>query len=62
MAKMLLSCTINGEAVEVLVQPYQTLLDALREGSASPAPRKAAAPATAAPAPSTSTASRWRAA
>ena len=31
MAKQVLSCTVNGEAVEVLVQPYVTLLDALRE-------------------------------
>ena len=31
MAKQTLSCTINDEAVEVLVQPYETLLDALRE-------------------------------
>jgi carbon-monoxide dehydrogenase small subunit len=30
-AKQVLSCTVNGEAVEVLVQPYVTLLDALRE-------------------------------
>ena len=30
-AKHVLSCTVNGEAVEVLVQPYDTLLDALRE-------------------------------
>jgi aerobic carbon-monoxide dehydrogenase small subunit len=29
--KHLLTCTVNGEAVEVLVQPYVTLLDALRE-------------------------------
>jgi len=29
--KQVLSCTINGENVEVLVQPYVTLLDALRE-------------------------------
>jgi carbon-monoxide dehydrogenase small subunit len=29
--KQILSCTVNGEAVEVLVQPYVTLLDALRE-------------------------------
>jgi aerobic carbon-monoxide dehydrogenase small subunit len=29
--KQVLSCTINGEPVEVLVQPYVTLLDALRE-------------------------------
>ncbi|MGH7334508.1 MAG: (2Fe-2S)-binding protein [Candidatus Rokuibacteriota bacterium] len=31
MAKQVLSCTVNAEAVEVLVQPYETLLDALRE-------------------------------
>jgi carbon-monoxide dehydrogenase small subunit len=30
-AKQLLKCTVNGDAVEVLVQPYLTLLDALRE-------------------------------
>jgi carbon-monoxide dehydrogenase small subunit len=30
-AKQVLQSTINGEAVEVLVQPYETLLDALRE-------------------------------
>jgi carbon-monoxide dehydrogenase small subunit len=30
-AKQILSCTVNGEAVETLVQPYVTLLDALRE-------------------------------
>jgi aerobic carbon-monoxide dehydrogenase small subunit len=29
--KHVLSCTVNGEAVEVLVPPYQTLLEALRE-------------------------------
>jgi carbon-monoxide dehydrogenase small subunit len=29
--KHVLSCTVNDEAVEVLVQPYVTLLDALRE-------------------------------
>jgi aerobic carbon-monoxide dehydrogenase small subunit len=29
--KQVLSCIINGEPVEVLVQPYVTLLDALRE-------------------------------
>jgi aerobic carbon-monoxide dehydrogenase small subunit len=29
--KQILSCTVNGDAVEVLVQPYETLLDALRE-------------------------------
>src|SRR5437870_13251780 len=31
MPKMLLSCTINGEEAELLVQPYQTLLEAIRE-------------------------------
>ena len=31
MAKQILSCTVNDEAVEVLVRPYETLLDALRE-------------------------------
>ena len=31
MPKQILSCTVNGETVEVLVQPYLTLLDALRE-------------------------------
>jgi carbon-monoxide dehydrogenase small subunit len=30
-AKQVLSCTVNGEPVDVLVQPYVTLLDALRE-------------------------------
>jgi carbon-monoxide dehydrogenase small subunit len=30
-AKQVLSCTVNDEAVEVLVQPYETLLDVLRE-------------------------------
>ena len=40
MAKHTLSCTINDDAVEVLVQPYDTLLDALRERSVSPDPRK----------------------
>jgi carbon-monoxide dehydrogenase small subunit len=29
--KQVLSCTLNGEPVEALVQPYETLLDALRE-------------------------------
>jgi carbon-monoxide dehydrogenase small subunit len=28
---MILECTVNDESVEVLVQPYDTLLDALRE-------------------------------
>jgi aerobic carbon-monoxide dehydrogenase small subunit len=31
MAKMLLSCTINGESTELLVQPYHTLLEAVRD-------------------------------
>src|ERR671933_39837 len=31
MAKHILRCTINDEPIEVLVQPYVTLLDALRE-------------------------------
>ena len=31
MAKQVLSCSINDQPVEVLVQPYTTLLDALRE-------------------------------
>jgi aerobic carbon-monoxide dehydrogenase small subunit len=30
-ARQVLSCTVNDEPVEVLVQPYVTLLDALRE-------------------------------
>jgi carbon-monoxide dehydrogenase small subunit len=30
-ARLVLSCTVNDEPVEVLVQPYETLLDALRE-------------------------------
>ena len=31
MPKQILSCTVNDQPVEVLVQPYMTLLDALRE-------------------------------
>ena len=31
MAKLVLACTVNDEPVEALVQPYQTLLDALRD-------------------------------
>src|SRR5437016_2308105 len=31
MPKMILECTINGEPVEALVQPYQTLLEVLRD-------------------------------
>jgi carbon-monoxide dehydrogenase small subunit len=30
-ARQVLSCTVNDDGVEVLVQPYVTLLDALRE-------------------------------
>jgi len=30
-AKQILRCTVNDQATEVLVQPYTTLLDALRE-------------------------------
>jgi aerobic carbon-monoxide dehydrogenase small subunit len=30
-SKQILSCIVNGDTVEVLVQPYVTLLDALRE-------------------------------
>jgi carbon-monoxide dehydrogenase small subunit len=30
-AKPVLACTVNDEAVEVLVRPYDTLLDVLRE-------------------------------
>src|SRR5215213_12030940 len=33
MPKMLLSCTINGEATELLVQPYHTLLETLRDSA-----------------------------
>jgi aerobic carbon-monoxide dehydrogenase small subunit len=31
-AKHVLSCSVNDEAVEVLARPYDTLLDVLREG------------------------------
>jgi aerobic carbon-monoxide dehydrogenase small subunit len=31
LAKQVLSCTVNDEATEALVQPWDTLLDALRE-------------------------------
>ncbi len=40
MAKHLLSCTVNGEAVEVLVQPYLNLLDALRENLGLTGPKE----------------------
>src|SRR2546423_9845377 len=31
MPRMLLNCTINGEPTELLVQPYHTLLEAVRD-------------------------------
>ena len=31
MAKLVLSCIVNDEPVEALVQPYHTLLETLRE-------------------------------
>ena len=40
MPKQVLSCTVNGESVEVLVQPYETLLDALREGLGLTGPKE----------------------
>ena len=33
MPRMLLSCTINGEPSELLVQPYHTLLEAVRDAA-----------------------------
>jgi carbon-monoxide dehydrogenase small subunit len=39
-AKQVLSCTVNGEPVEVLVQPYATLLDALREDMGLTGPKE----------------------
>jgi carbon-monoxide dehydrogenase small subunit len=39
-AKQILSCTVNGDAVEVLVQPYVTLLDALREDMGLTGPKE----------------------
>jgi len=38
--KQILSCTVNGEAVEAAVQPYETLLDALREGLGLTGPKE----------------------
>ena len=40
MAKQILRCTVNGEPVEVLVQPYVTLLDALREDMGLTGPKE----------------------
>jgi len=39
-AKQALQCTVNGEPVEVLVQPYTTLLDALREDMGLTGPKE----------------------
>jgi carbon-monoxide dehydrogenase small subunit len=39
-AKQILSCTVNDEAVEVLVRPYETLLDALREDMGLTGPKE----------------------
>src|SRR5436305_2940458 len=33
MPRMLLTCTINGEPAELLVQPYHTLLEAVRDAA-----------------------------
>src|SRR3954468_19101775 len=33
MPRMLLTCTLNGEPVELLVQPYHTLLEAVRDAA-----------------------------
>ena len=33
MPRMLLTCTLNDEPAELLVQPYQTLLEALRDAA-----------------------------
>ena len=40
MPKMILECTINGEPADVLVQPYQTLLEALRENVGLTGPKE----------------------
>src|SRR5260221_6937677 len=40
MPKMLLSCTLNGEETELLVQPYQTLLEAVRETAGLTGPKE----------------------
>jgi carbon-monoxide dehydrogenase small subunit len=39
-AKQVLSCTINDEPAEVLVQPWDTLLDGLREGLGLTGPKE----------------------
>jgi len=38
--RQVLSCTVNDEPVEVLVRPYDTLLDALREDLALTGPKE----------------------
>ena len=58
MAKTQVTMTVNGGAVEALVEPRTLLIHFLREQLNSPARISAATPAIAAPAPSTSTASR----
>jgi aerobic carbon-monoxide dehydrogenase small subunit len=40
MPKMILECTLNDEPAEVLVQPYQTLLDALRDNVGLTGPKE----------------------
>ena len=40
MAKQILGCTVNEESVEVLVRPYETLLDVLREGLGLTGPKE----------------------
>ncbi len=40
MAKHVLQCTVNNEPVEALVQPYTTLLDALREDMGLTGPKE----------------------
>jgi aerobic carbon-monoxide dehydrogenase small subunit len=39
-AKQILSCTVNGARVEILVPPYHTLLDALREDMGLTGPKE----------------------
>ena len=55
MAKVHVSTTINGEPMEFLCEPYETMLDALRGQLGLTARRRAARPAIAAPAASPST-------
>src|SRR5919106_4234393 len=40
MPKMVLETTINGEAAELLVQPYHTLLEALRDTAGLTGPKE----------------------